>query len=192
MPGSDLFDTFARMREKIPPAVDPYDPRLLGPPPFPAALDRAQAVLAPWSLGHFILFETGLPVVANNFGYGFLDSIRFFLTDSEADALAIARRRHVRWIMATDIAARMNDYAGYLDKPRLLRRHRHRRRRDALRRVLRARCRRGSTSSTVRAAELGDLTIAPVPGVRLLFHSRSAVRRGGRWIALWKVFEVVD
>ena len=32
------------------------------------------------------------------FGYGFLDSIRFFLADSEDEALAIARRQQARFL----------------------------------------------------------------------------------------------
>ena len=117
VPGSDLFATLARMRAELPHAIDPYDPGLLGPPPFPAALANARSVMAPWSLGHFTLYEAGLPVVANNFGYGFLDSIRFFLAESEEEALEIARRHRVRWIVATDLSARLNDYARYLGRP---------------------------------------------------------------------------
>ena len=84
------------------------DRRLRSGPARPAALSagarpRASSVLAPWSLGHFLLYEAELPVVANNFGYGFLDSIRFFLADSEEEALAIARRHRARWIVATDL-----------------------------------------------------------------------------------------
>ena len=58
-----------------------------------------------------ILYDAELPVVANNFGYGFLDSIRFFLAGTEEEALAIARRRQARWVVATDLVPRMNDYA---------------------------------------------------------------------------------
>ncbi len=117
VPGSDFFDTLERMREKIPEPIDAYDPRLLGPPPFPSELARAEAVLAPWSMGHWILYGAQRPVVANNFGYGFMDSIRFFLAESETEALAIAKRRRARWILTTDLSARMNDYASYLEKP---------------------------------------------------------------------------
>jgi len=186
-PGSDLFVTLDRMRAEMPHAIDAYDPGLLGPPPFPPALAQASSVLAPWSLGHFILYEAELPVVANNFGYGFLDSIRFFLADSEQEALAIARRHRVRWVVATDIAARMNDYASYLGKAPLLK---------AI---------SGGASPTPayfstmqsrlydfggKGAELPGLSIAPLSKFRLLFHSQSATRRGDRWIPRWSVFEI--
>ncbi len=117
MPGSDLFETLEKMRETLPHPVDAYDPRLLGPPPFPEGLASASSVMAPWSLGHLLLYVAEEPVVANNFGYGFLDSVRFFLAESEEEALLIARRHRARWIVATDLAARMNDYASYLDRP---------------------------------------------------------------------------
>ena len=189
VPGSDLFDTLDRMHATLPRAIDAYDPGLLGPPPFPPALSRASSVLAPWSLGHLILYDAEQPVVANNFGYGFLDSIRFFLAETETEALAIARQRRARWILATDLAPRMNDYASYLDKPPYF---------------------SGSGAALTispaylttmqarlyefdgKGANLPGQTVEPVPGVRLLFHSRSAIRRGGRWIAMWKVFEIVD
>lgn len=189
VPGSDLFVTLDRMRAELPHAVDAYDPGLLGPPPFPPALAQASSVLAPWSLGHFILYEAELPVVANNFGYGFLDSIRFFLSDSEEEALAIARRHRVRWVVATDLAPRMNDYASYLGKAPYLA------------------ATPGGPSPTPayfatmqsrlydfggKGAQLPGLSIAPLSKFRLLFHSQTAIRRGDRWIPRWSVFEIAD
>ncbi|HEY1250885.1 MAG TPA: STT3 domain-containing protein [Thermoanaerobaculia bacterium] len=191
VPGSDFFDTLARLREKTPQAVNAYDPRLLGPPPFPPALASAEAVLAPWSMGHWILSEAERPVVANNFGYGFLDSIRFFLSDSEADALAIAKRRRARWILTTDLTSRMNDYASYLEKPPFFTGE------GASRAVAPA----YFATMQARLYEFDGrggqgpglpVAVAPVEHVRLLFHSQSAIRRGDRWIALWKVFEITD
>ena len=187
-PGSDLFATLDWMRRELPHAVEPYDPRLLGQPPYPAELDRADSVLAPWSLGHMILYNAELPVVANNFGYGFLDSIRFFLAESEEEALALARRRRARWVLATDLAQRMNDYAGYLGRPAYLR------------------VAPGGIAPTPRyfstlqsrlydfdgaGARLPGITVEPLGHFRMRFHSRSAIRRGGRWLARWKVFEIV-
>src|SRR5438132_1418946 len=118
--GSDLLATLGWMHQTLPRAIDPYDARLFGPPPYPAGLARASSVLAPWALGHLILYEAELPVVANNFGYGFVDSIRFFLASSEAEALAIARGHRARWIVAADLVPRMNDYAEYLGGAPLL------------------------------------------------------------------------
>ncbi len=187
-PGSDLFATLARMRAELPHPVGAYDPGLLGPPPFPAALAQASSVIAPWSLGHFLLYEAEEPVVANNFGYGFLDSVRFFLAESEDEALAIARRHRARWIVATDLLPRMNDYASYVGKPPYL-----------------AAGPDGGLAPTPayfatmqsrlydfggQGAAFPGATIPPLSKIRLLFHSQSAVRRGGRWIPRWSVFEI--
>jgi len=190
LPGSDLFATLSKMRADLPHAVDAYDPGLLGPPPFPAALSGASSVMAPWSLGHLILYEAEEPVVANNFGYGFLDSIRFFLAPTEEEALAIARRHRARWVVATDLTARLNDYASYLGRPPLL--------------VTRP---DGTIAPTPayfatmqsrlydfagRGAALPGVAAEPLSKIRLLFHSQSAIRRGDRWIPRWSVFEIAD
>ncbi len=187
VPGSDLFDTLDWMRLRLPHAVDAYDPRLLSSAPLPD-LAKASSVLAPWSLGHLILYEAELPVVANNFGYGFLDSVRFFLAESEEEALTLAAGRRARWVLATDLVPRMNDYAGFLGRPPYLRV-----------------TEQGPVSmpayfSTLQSrlydfdgggARAGDVQIAPLAHFRLVYRSRSAIRRGGRWLARWKVFEIV-
>ncbi|HEY2797935.1 MAG TPA: STT3 domain-containing protein [Thermoanaerobaculia bacterium] len=197
VPGSDFFDTLARLRAATSPAspLDAYDPRLLGPPPFPAALEQAQAVLAPWSAGHWILYEAERPVVANNFGYGFLDSIRFFLAESETEALAIAKRRRARWILTTDLTPRLNDYASYLGLPPLISGASasasgspNRTLAPAYFRTMQARL----YECDGKGADLPGLRVEPVSGVRLLFHSQSAIRHGDRWVALWKVFEIAE
>jgi len=190
VPGSDLFATLGRMRAELPRAVDAYDPSLLGPPPFPAALAGAASVMAPWSLGHWVLYEAEQPVVANNFGYGFVDSLRFFLAGTEEEALAIARRHRVRWVLATDLVPRVNEYAGYLGRPPLL-----------------ARSSDGGLAPTPayfatmqsRLYDFGGrgfssetLTIPPLSRFRLLFDSKSAIRRGGVWIPRWRVFEISE
>ena len=127
-------------------------------------------------------------MVANNFGYGFLDSIRFFLADSEEAALEIVRRRHVRWVVATDLVPRLNEYAGYLGKPPLL-----------------SRAPDGGIVPTPayfstmqsrlydfggRGLASATTTIPPLSRFRLLDDSRSAIRRGGGWVPRWRVFEV--
>ena len=139
------------------------DRRLRPGPARAAALSRRRSrgrppVLAPWSLGHLILYEAELPVVANNFGYGFLDSIRFFLADSEEEALAIARRHRARWVVATDLAPRMNDYASYLGRPPCSPSARAPRRRRPTSR----RCSRASTTSAAAARELPGVSIPPL------------------------------
>jgi dolichyl-diphosphooligosaccharide--protein glycosyltransferase len=187
-PGSDLFATLDWMEKKLPRIVDPYDPRLLSPPQFPPELAQASSVLAPWSLGHLILYESGLPVVANNFGYGFTDSLKFFLAESEEEALQIARRRRSRWVFATDLAPRMNDYASYIDRPPLLRVTAQglvptERYFQTLQSRLYDFDGAGLNSPTV--------SVPPLKNFRLLFHSQSAIPRGGRWLARWKIFEVL-
>jgi len=187
--GSDLYATLDWMRREIPHAVDPYDPRLLLPDAPPPELARAQAVLAPWSLGHLILYEAGLPVVANNFGYGFTDSLRFFLSETEEDALAIARRRRARWVLATDLVPRMNDYASYVGKPPSLQTTaRGLQPTDRYFRTLQSRL----YDFDGGGAALAQRTVPPLTHFRLRFRSASAIRRGGRWLARWKVFEITD
>jgi asparagine N-glycosylation enzyme membrane subunit Stt3 len=189
VPGSDLLQTLERMRTSLPHAVDAYDPRLLGPAPYPPVLSAASAVLAPWSLGHLILYDAEEPVVANNFGYGFLDAIGFFLAESEEEALAIARRRRVRWILATDLVPRMNDYASYLGRPPYMNATPSG---PAPSRAYFTTMQSRLYDFDGRGARLPGLDVPPLSGVRLLFHSQSAIRRGGRWIPLWKVFEIAE
>ncbi|HWZ86006.1 MAG TPA: STT3 domain-containing protein [Thermoanaerobaculia bacterium] len=188
-PGSDLFATLGRMRAELPHPVGAYDAGLLGPPPFPAALSLASSVMAPWSLGHFLLYEAEEPVVANNFGYGFLDSVRFFLAESEEEALAIARRHRARWIVATDLVPRLNEYASYIGKPPYLSAGP-----DGL--VPTAAYFRTMQSRLYdfggKGSEPTGASIRPLSKIRLLFHSQSAIRRGGRWIPRWSVFEIND
>ncbi len=187
--GSDLFATLHWMRRALPRQIDPYDPRLLGPSPYPERLSRASAVLAPWSLGHLLLYEAEVPVVANNFGYGFLDSIRFFLADSEEEALSIARRRRARWVVATDLAPRMNDYARYLGRRPVLR--------ETAEGIAATPAYFATMQSRLydfdgRGAELAGSTVRPLDSFRLLFSSRTGIVRGGRFVARWKVFEITS
>ena len=145
-------------------------------------------MLAPWGLGHLILYDAELPVVANNFGYGFLDSIRFFLAPSEAEALAIARERRARWVVATDLVPRMNDYAAYLGRPPLLA--------GAPGRLVPSPRYFATLQSRLydfdgAAARVNGVDVPALTSFRLRFHSRSAIQRGGRWLARWKVFEIV-
>jgi asparagine N-glycosylation enzyme membrane subunit Stt3 len=189
VPGSDLFATLERMRRELPHALDAYDPRLLGPPPFPAALADARSVLGPWSLGHFVLYEAELPVVANNFGYGFLDSIRFFLAESEDEALAIARERRARWVVATDLSARLNDYASYLRRPPyLVPGPEGLSPSPAYLRTMQARL----YELGGREASFGGVEVPALSRFRLIFRSSSAIQRGGRWIPRWTVWEIVE
>lgn len=186
--GSDLLNTLGWMRRSLPRPFDPYDPRLLDAPGA-GPLGNASAVLAPWSLGHLILYEAEQPVVANNFGYGFMDSIRFFLAETEEEALAIARARRARWVLATDLVPRMNDYASYLG------------RRPYLRLTPNGLAPESAYFSTLQSrlydfdakgGQLPGLEVSPLRRFRLMHASQTAIRRGGRWVARWKVFEIVE
>ena len=189
VPGSDLFATLDWMREGLPHAINPYDPRLLDAAPGGRAFAGSWAVMGPWSLGHLVLYNAELPVVANNFGYGFIDSIRFFLAPSEEEAVAIARERKVRWVIVTDIAPRMNDYASYLGRPPVLDDSAGAGARPlpAYFRTLQSRL----YDFDGRGGRVGGLEIAPLARFRLIHQSASAIPRGGRWLARWKVFEIV-
>jgi dolichyl-diphosphooligosaccharide--protein glycosyltransferase len=189
VPGSDLFATLGWMRRSLPHTIDPYDSRLLRPPP-PPELARAESVLAPWSLGHLLLYEAELPVVANNFGYGFLDSLRFFLAQSEEEALDVARRHRVRWVVATDLVSRMNDYAGYLGKaPPLAVSGAGWTPTSAYFRTMQSRL----YDFDGREVVLPDgAVVPPLASFRLAFTSRTGIQRGGRFVARWKVFEIQE
>jgi asparagine N-glycosylation enzyme membrane subunit Stt3 len=178
VPGSELLNALEWMQRELPRSVEPYDPRLLNPPPFPPEVGGASSVIAPWTLGHLILYVAEQPAVANNFGYGFRDSLRFFLAESEEEALSIARARRARWVLAADLLPRLNDYAEALDRPP-----------PAYFRTLQARL----YDFDGKGADLGGgLTILPLEHFRLVYRSKSAIRHGDRWIAQWKVFEIVD
>jgi hypothetical protein len=41
-------------------------------------------------------------------------------------------------------------------------------------------------------AELPGLTVAPLRSFRLIHSSRTGILRGGRFVARWKVFEIVS
>ena len=188
VPGSDFFETMDWMRDKLPHAVNAYDPRLLTPSP-PPELASAASVLAPWSLGHRILFDAELPVVGNNFGYGFADSIRFFIAESEEDALGIARSRRARWVLATDLVPRLNDYAGYFDRqPYLQRTDRGLQPLPSYFATMQARL----YDFDAGGFEGGGRVFEPLRHFRLVHASRSAIPRGSRWLARWKVFEILD
>ncbi len=189
VPGSELFATLDWMRGQLPRALDVYDSRLLGPPPFPPEVLQSSSVLAPWTLGHLVLSVAEQPVVANNFGYGFRDSLRFFLAESEADALSIARKHHSRWVIAADLLARMNDYAETLGRPPLLESTpRGLLPTPAYFRTLQARL----YDFDGQAFEAGGLSVAPLEHFRLVYRSKSGVPRGERFVAQWKVFEITE
>lgn len=65
-------------------------------------LEEGGGAINPWPLGHKILYITGLPVVANNFGShigedSYRDWSEFLLAQDEAEAAAVMERRGLRY-----------------------------------------------------------------------------------------------
>ncbi len=69
------------------------------------AAKPSYGVMGFWDLGNYAEYLCRRPVVANNNGYGFDDSIAFFLAPTEDDAIAILERRDVRYVVASDLVA---------------------------------------------------------------------------------------
>ena len=178
-PGDDLIATMDWARTSLPHPVSAYDARFLPPGAPVPELGRAESMLSPWALGHFVTFYAELPAPADAFGYGFFDSIRFFLAESEDDALAIARGRRARWIAVTDLAPKMNDYARILGKPPLLEA------RDGA--VVPAPAYFRTMQS--RLYDFDGEGPSPLAHFRLIHASRTGIVRGGRFLARWKIFE---
>ena len=80
-------------------------------------LKNAHSVMAFWSQGHLVTYFSERPVVANNFGFGFMDSLNFFFAKSEEEALAIAQRRRVRYVFSLDIFPVINQYSRVVGQP---------------------------------------------------------------------------
>jgi dolichyl-diphosphooligosaccharide--protein glycosyltransferase len=176
-PPADLRAAMSQLSRLAPRQVDPYDPRFLTGEVVPEVAS-AQGVMAFWSQGHFVTYFSERPVVADNFGYGYMDSLRFFLAESEKEALAIARRHRVRWILTLDVLPVLEGYG-------------------------RAMGRSGYTAEVSGAAfpldryyrtmqgRLVDLDGAGLAHFRLRWASPEAFIRNGRRAAKWKIFELV-
>jgi dolichyl-diphosphooligosaccharide--protein glycosyltransferase len=188
--GNDLLATLERLKQMAPQEVNPYDPRFLAPGAPVPELGRAESVMAPWSLGHALTYFGERPVVADNFGYGFFDSVRFFLAESENEALAIARVRRCRFVVAADLSPKMNDYGHLLGRP------------DYLARSPRGTVWTARYFATIQArlydfdASGGRLpdgsTVASLPRFRLRFSSATGEKRFGRFVSRWKIFEIAQ
>jgi hypothetical protein len=83
----------------------------------------------------------------------------------------------------------MNDYAGYLGGGRLLEESGGAGPRPlpAYFQTLQSRL----YDFDGRGGRVGGVEIAPLERFRLVRQSASAIPRGGRWLARWKVFEIV-
>jgi dolichyl-diphosphooligosaccharide--protein glycosyltransferase len=90
---------------------------VVAPPPRDPSGRAEWGLLAPWSFGHTLLRWTGLPVAADNFGYGFEDQARFWLARSDAEGEEILRRRRVRYVLVTKLDSLLSRYASLLGLP---------------------------------------------------------------------------
>ena len=181
--GKDLLDTLewarihlARGENKI----DIYDPSILPPSKPVPFLETAQAAISPWALGHEIHYYAELPTVANNFGYGFDDSVRFLLAESEEEALAIARKRRARWIFVTDIISNLDKYGDTLGRgPYFEPGPRGPSPTAAYFRTIQA-----------RLFELDGRGPNPLDHIHLIYRSKTGVKHGERIVPLWKIFQI--
>jgi asparagine N-glycosylation enzyme membrane subunit Stt3 len=156
--------------------LDPYDPRIASPGAAPSVAG-VPGVLGFWSQGHAIEFLAGLPAVADNFGYGYFDCLRFFFAETESEGLEILRRDRVRYVETMDLLPLMEQYGrslgrrGYsrLDGNRIVPLPRYRR-------TLQARLQDGDGEG--------------LSHFRLLFASAPSAR-GGRRAPRFKIFEVI-
>ena len=92
-------------------------------------------------------------------------------------------------MVATDLVPRMNDYASYLGQPPLMR--------ETPNGLVPTAAYFSTLQSRLydfegRGGTVPGLQITPLAHFRLIHRSRSAIRRGGRWVARWTVFEIVD
>lgn len=189
--GNDLDRTLTALRAHYPRTFDIYDARFLTPAGAGVpGLARAEGVMAPWSLGHLLTYRAEVPVVAGNFGYGFDDMLRFYFAEDEGSALAIARARHVRYVIGADLLPKLNDYgkivghgpywrmapAGPVFQPEFFR-------------TIQARLYDFDGKAAVLA---GGTRVEPLPHFRLIYSSQTGHYRFGRVKAQWKVFEIVQ
>lgn len=187
-PSDDLREALGRLRALMPAPVDAYDGRFLeAGTPIPE-LQTASSVMTFWSQGHFVTYFAERPVVADNFGYDFEESVRFFLTENEEEALAIARSHRVRFVLARDLFPAVENYARGLGRPPLaVSRDGEWLPTAAYFRTLQARL---QEFDGLPAVLPGDISVAPLKFFRLRYASRVGQQRLGRFIPRWKIFEL--
>ncbi len=60
------------------------------------------SVMSWWDYGNWIVYLAKRPVVCNNFQAGAIDAAKFFTAQNESDALKIARKRGVKYVITDD------------------------------------------------------------------------------------------
>lgn len=188
--GPDRMGALLKLRELMPSEIDMFDPRMLDPAARIPELARADSVLAFWSQGHLVTYYSERPVVANNFGYAFFDSLRFFFAESENEALAIARAHRARFVLSVDILQSANDYGAAIGKGNYVEMTGHGGViTPAWFRTLQARMHdfdgQGATLP-------GGIRVEPLAHFTLRYASAAGSRRFGRFVPLIKVFELVE
>lgn len=184
----DYRETLAVLKELGGVQVDPFDPRFLEPGASIPELESARSVMAFWSQGHLVTYHSEQPVVANNFGSNFFESIRFLLAETEEEALEIARAHRVRFVLVMDLLPIVDQYGQVLGRSGYTVKTANGGHANAkYLRTLQSRLHDFDGDG----ATIGDLTLPPLEHFRLRHSSKTGVRRFGRFVARWKIFEVV-
>lgn len=173
----------------VPEKISPYDPRDIENALIPGAGAGDAGVMAFWSQGHAIEFLAGRPTVANNFGYGYFDSLRFFFAQTESEALAIAQRDRFRYVLTLDIFPLMENYAASLGRGGYLGRAGNRV--FALPRYFETIQARLAEFNGAPVTLADGERVAPLTAFHLVWQSREGSWRGGRFIPRWKIFEIL-
>ncbi len=186
-PGTGLLRLLERLKAMNPRPIDPYDRRFLD-----SAVDRdlwrhAPSVMDSWSLGHYVTYYAEWPVVADNFGYGFEESVHFFYASSETRALEIARRHRSVLVLDDGLLPRpspqgkiledlppfwISTPGGWVARARYLQ-------------TIEVRL---YDFDGKGASPRAGITIEPLPHFRFLESAGPASRRFGRLIPRWKLF----
>jgi len=76
-------------------------------------------VLAPWSLGHSIIYIGERPVVADPFGHGIDKSAKYYTAESTQEALQVIKENKVGYVVGQDMSGEMTQriYGEYLNLP---------------------------------------------------------------------------
>ena len=61
-------------------------------------------VLAPWGLGHAVVYLARRPVVADPFGHGVEKEARYYTAQTPAQALAVLRENRARYVVGEDVS----------------------------------------------------------------------------------------
>lgn len=169
--------------------LDPYDDRFLVPDAEIPELAQAESIMAFWSQGHLATWYAEIPVVANNFGYGYLDSLEFYFSEDEENAIEIARDHRVRWVVVFDLLPVFESYGDVLGQSGYV---------MELNGGLVPTARYFRTlhgrlyETDGRGGVHGGHTIQPLEHFRLRWSSEETVPRHPVPIPRFKIFEIVD